>query len=114
MVLTLFSDVGCGGSSAVIKEKEINLAKAGVNFHVKVVCKHDDGSRNDTSFELSLPLWKEIHGFFFLQKDFKSFYAFLRMEGKAVRNLIKCKMNLDNCPHRETLSHIHSGYRPSQ
>ena len=50
MVLTLFSDVGCGGSSAVIKEKEINLAKAGVNFHVKVLCKHDDGSRNDTSF----------------------------------------------------------------
>ena len=84
MVLTLFSDVGCGGSSAVIKEKEINLAKAGVNFHVKVVCKHDDGSRNDTSFELSLPLWKEIHGFFFLQKDFKSFYAFLRMGGRKL------------------------------
>ena len=37
MVLTLFSELNCGGSSVIIKDKEVNLAKAGVNFHVKVI-----------------------------------------------------------------------------
>ena len=36
MVLTLFSELGCAGQSASVREKEINLAKAGVNFKVKV------------------------------------------------------------------------------
>ena len=36
MVLTLYSELDCQGQSAVIKDKEVNLAKAGVKFHVKV------------------------------------------------------------------------------
>ena len=36
MVLTLYSEVDCGGKSAVIKDREVNLTKVGVNFKVKV------------------------------------------------------------------------------
>ena len=39
MVLTLFSEVDCKGQSAVVKDKEVNLTKAGVSFKVKVCCK---------------------------------------------------------------------------
>ena len=36
MVLTLYSDVNCDGKSVVIKDREVNLAKVGVSFQVKV------------------------------------------------------------------------------
>ena len=36
MVLTLFSELNCDGASVAIKDKEVNLAKAGVKFQVKV------------------------------------------------------------------------------
>ena len=36
MVLTLFSEPECGGQSVVVRDKEVNLTKAGVNFKVKV------------------------------------------------------------------------------
>jgi len=35
MVLTLFSELNCDGASVAIKDKEVNLAKAGVKFQVK-------------------------------------------------------------------------------
>ena len=36
MLLTLYSEVGCLGNSAVIKDREVNLSKVGVSFQVKV------------------------------------------------------------------------------
>ena len=36
MVLTLYSELECQGQSAVVKDKEVNLTKAGVSFKVKV------------------------------------------------------------------------------
>lgn len=37
MGLTLFAEVGCAGTSKEIKDSEVNLAKVGVKFGVKVL-----------------------------------------------------------------------------
>ena len=36
MGLTLYSELDCQGKSVVIKDKEVNLSKAGLTFNVKV------------------------------------------------------------------------------
>ena len=46
MVLTLFSELDCRGQSAVVKDKEVNLTKAGVSFKVKVCSKQISYLRN--------------------------------------------------------------------
>ena len=41
MGLTLFSELHCQGKSVVIKDKEVNLTKAGLNFQAKVILSAD-------------------------------------------------------------------------
>ena len=72
--------------SILRRQESISMWRLCANMMMDLIC-------NNTSFLLSLPLWKEIHGFSSLQKDFKSFYAFLRMGGKKLWKIIlKCKM----------------------
>ena len=37
MGLTVFAEAGCSGTSKEIKDSEVNLAKVGVKFGVKVI-----------------------------------------------------------------------------
>ena len=46
MVLTLYSEIDCKGQSAVVRDKEVNLTKAGVSFKVKVCSKQISYLRN--------------------------------------------------------------------
>ncbi len=36
MPLTVYSEAGCNGTSKVLKDSEVNLAKAGVKFTIQV------------------------------------------------------------------------------
>ena len=48
MGLTLYSELDCQGKSLVIKDKEVNLSKAGLTFNVKV--SKDQKTQNNVSF----------------------------------------------------------------
>ena len=41
MGLTLYSELECQGKSVVIKDKEVNLSKAGLTFNAKVCIFHE-------------------------------------------------------------------------
>ena len=93
MVLTLYSEANCDGKSVVIKDREVNLAKVGVSFPVKVkliFCKNKRLNRDCFSQQKLT----ETHGFCSLRKDIRNIFAILKKEGKGSKK--------GNSPSHET------------
>ena len=82
MVLTLYSEIDCKGQSAVVRDKEVNLTKAGVSFKVKVCSKQISYLRNTCNVQHlhSRRLLREILGSCSPLRGSKSSCVFLKME----------------------------------
>ena len=70
MGLILFSELNCQGKSVALKDKEVNLTKAGVNFPVKVLRLT---ARSWSVYcPCSLLLSREVRGFYSPPRDFRT------------------------------------------
>lgn len=77
MVLTLFSELDCRGQAAVVKDKEVNLTKAGVNFKVKVQSNHLLGSNISIKNVLKSAIVEGNPWILFSTERFQEFLCFL-------------------------------------
>ena len=73
MGLTLFSELHCQGKSVVLKDKEVNLCKAGLTFPAKV--SQSSASPQSSCYFSRLKLLATL-GSCTRRRDFRNFFVF--------------------------------------